>query len=86
MKSYLFLLKMPLLCLSFNVLGQIESGEKYDPDFNLNTQNSYESPEEDYEGVWQIYYENGQMKFEGTFKDGKLISSKRWNEDGSLME
>ena len=37
-------------------------------------------------GLWTIWYENGQKKGEGTFKDGKLISEKEWNEDGSIKE
>ena len=49
------------------------------------------SKEEDYldgilDRLYSEWYENGQMKFEGTFKDGKLISSKEWNEDGSVKE
>ena len=49
------------------------------------------SKEEDYldgilDRLYTEWYENGQMKFEGTFKDGKLISSKEWNEDGSVKE
>ena len=49
------------------------------------------SKEEDYldgilDRLYTEWYENGQMKFEGTFKDGKLISSKVWNEDGSVKE
>ena len=38
------------------------------------------------EGLVITWYENGQKKEEGTFKDGKLISSKYWNEDGSVKE
>jgi len=26
------------------------------------------------------------MKFEGIYKNGKLISAKEWNEDGSVRE
>ena len=49
------------------------------------------SKEEDYldgilDRLYTEWYENGQMKFEGTFKDGKLISSKEWNKDGSVKE
>ena len=33
-----------------------------------------------YEG----YYGNGQKSYEGTYKDDKEISSKSWNEDGSV--
>ena len=38
------------------------------------------------EGKWVEYHENGQKQYEGTFKDGNLISKKRWNEDGSVKE
>jgi len=33
-----------------------------------------------------VWYENGQKQFEGIHKDGKPISSKEWNEDGSVKE
>ena len=32
------------------------------------------------------YHPNGNKKEEGTYKDGKLISKKEWNEDGSVKE
>ena len=50
-------------------------------------------------GDWTVWYDNGQKKFDRTFKegkengqksyewnykDGKEISSKSWKEDGSL--
>ena len=35
---------------------------------------------------FEKYYENGQKAAEATFKDGKLISENRWNEDGSVKE
>ena len=38
------------------------------------------------DGEWTYWYENGQKEYEGTFKDGELISSKIWNEDGSVKE
>jgi len=38
------------------------------------------------DGLWTGWYENGQKKSEGTYKDGKRISSKEWNEDGSVKE
>ena len=38
------------------------------------------------DGLETWWYENGQKEYEGIFKDGKLISSKRWNEDGSVKE
>ena len=36
------------------------------------------------EGVWTFWYENGQKESEIEFKNGELISGKRWNEDGSV--
>ncbi len=38
------------------------------------------------DGLHIEWYENGQKKYERTFKDGELISSKIWNEDGSVKE
>ena len=38
------------------------------------------------DGIWKEWYENGQMKFESTFKSGKEVSLKKWNEDGSVKE
>jgi len=38
------------------------------------------------DGLETWWYENGQKRFEGTYKDGEFISSKSWNEDGSVKE
>ena len=38
------------------------------------------------DGFVTEWYENGQKKYETIYKDGKLISKKEWNEDGSLKE
>ena len=38
------------------------------------------------DGLYTNWYENGQKSFEGTYKDGELISEKYWNEDGSVKE
>jgi len=38
------------------------------------------------EGLWIKWYDNGQKGIEYNYKYGKLISSKRWNEDGSMKE
>ena len=35
-------------------------------------------------GKWIGCYESGEKKFEGTYKDGRKISVKEWNEDGSV--
>ena len=37
----------------------------------------------DRDGLFTWWYENGKKSFETTIKDGKKISSKEWNEDGS---
>ena len=37
-------------------------------------------------GLLTGWHENGQKSLEGTYKDGELISSKIWNEDGSVKE
>jgi len=39
-----------------------------------------------FDGLYTEWYENGQKKDEGTWKNGKVISSKEWNEDGSVKE
>ena len=36
-------------------------------------------------GVWKFWYMNGKMKFEGLYKDGKLVSKKCWNSDGIVI-
>ena len=37
-------------------------------------------------GSIDVLYENGKKKYEKTFKDGKKISIKEWNEDGFLKD
>jgi len=37
-------------------------------------------------GKYISWYENGKKEWEGIYKDGKEISKKEWNEDGSLKE
>ena len=34
-------------------------------------------------GIQTEYWENGQKKWEGTYKDGKFISVKSWDKDGN---
>ena len=38
------------------------------------------------DGIETHWYESGQKKEETTYNSGKEISSKEWNEDGSLKE
>ena len=38
------------------------------------------------DGLYTNWYKNGQKSFEGTYKDGELISKKYWNEDGSVKK
>ena len=44
------------------------------------------SSPQNYDGLLIDWNKNGQKKSEGTYKDGKEISKKEWNEDGSVME
>jgi antitoxin component YwqK of YwqJK toxin-antitoxin module len=37
------------------------------------------------DGLWTWWFENGQKKSEPIWKDGEFISSKSWNEDGSVV-
>ena len=39
-----------------------------------------------FDGDLTKWYENGQIGYVGTFKDGKEISRKVWNKDGSVKE
>ena len=38
------------------------------------------------DGVHRSWYENGQLKIETTYKDGKFISAKCWDEDGKVIK
>ena len=37
-------------------------------------------------GLLTLWYENGQKRLEHPWKEGKEISKKEWNEDGSVRE
>ena len=37
-------------------------------------------------GVWKFWYPNGEMKFEGLYKDGTLVSKKCWDSHGQSMQ
>ena len=38
------------------------------------------------DGVISVWYENGQMCYKGTYKDGEVVNViGRWNEDGSKI-
>jgi len=45
---------------------------------------TYKDGKED--GLETVWYDNGQKDYEYTYKDGEIISSKSWNEDGSVRE
>jgi len=47
---------------------------------------NYETTLIERDGLYTNWYENGRKRFEGTYKDGELISKKEWNEDGSVIE
>jgi antitoxin component YwqK of YwqJK toxin-antitoxin module len=56
--------------------------------FNRNGQKKWEGTYKDgkADGLTTTWHENGQKRYEGTWKDGEFISSKRWDEDGNLIE
>lgn len=37
-------------------------------------------------GVWKFWYPDGQMKFEGIYKHGLLVSKKCWNSSGEAID
>ena len=63
-----------------DITGKYENGNIKSITYHKKTRNGIEKVKE------EIYHENGQKEGEGTFKDGKLISEKEWNEDGSVKE
>ena len=38
------------------------------------------------DGNWTFWYENGERKKEGIFKDGKLSFMECWDENGNVCE
>ena len=39
------------------------------------------------DGPWKFYYDNGQLRYEGTYKNGKRDGPyKYYNENGQLQE
>ena len=48
------------------------------------TERTFEDGELD--GLWTEWYENGQKRYEKTYEDWMILSSKEWNEDGSVKE
>ena len=65
------LIVLPLLLISFSISQE-----------PIN----YETTSIERNGLYTNWYENGQKSFEGTYKDGELISKKYWNEDGSVKK
>jgi antitoxin component YwqK of YwqJK toxin-antitoxin module len=54
-----------------------ENGQK-------KTEQTYKNDIED--GLFTFWSEDGKKEMEETYKDGKLISSKEWNRDGSVKD
>ena len=57
-------------------------------DFYSNGQKSFEKNFSNgvENGNWVYFYSNGQKFLKITYKDGKLIESKKWDRDGNLIE
>jgi len=66
----------------------VKDGNGLHTELYENGQKSFEQTFKDgkQDGVYTNWYENGQKRVEETFKEGKKISSKSWNEDGSVKE
>ena len=69
-------------------IGWYENGQKhYEGNYKIVKTNEGEM---DYRGLphglWTKWYDDGKKQSEVTFKDGDLISEKKWNEDGSIKE
>ena len=47
---------------------------------------NYETTLIERDGLYTNWYDNGQKRDELTYKDGEMISGKKWNEDGSVKE
>ena len=45
---------------------------------------NYETTLIERDGLYTNWYENGQKRFELTYKDGGKISVEEWNEDGTV--
>ena len=72
-------------------IGNVRNGKKegrWKSYYHSSGKKRYDSNFKDgkRDGINTFWYENGQKKEEGTYKDGKLISVKEWNMDGSLKE
>ena len=67
----------PNLRQKLDPLGRYEYGQK-------ESEGTLKDGKQD--GLWTWWYKNGKKEGEQTYKDDELISSKDWNEDGSVKE
>ena len=72
-------------------IGNIRNGKKegkwvsyYHTTGRKKSEYYYKNGKQD--GLWTWWYKNGKKEGEQTYKDDELISSKDWNEDGSVKE
>ena len=73
----------------FNEIGNYKDGKKDGKWISYWDMNGQKKEDQTYkdgkrDGLWISWYENGNKAEEGTFKDGKFISTKSWDEDGYL--
>jgi len=82
------LISRKLVCMEKNELkvcsGSYNDGKK---EFTGTYKNVYLNGKyQQYKvGVWNFWYPNVKMKFEGLYKDGTLISKKCWNSKGESI-
>ena len=50
---------------------------------NKKKQSEGNFKDNEYDGFWAGWHENGQKSYEETYKDGELISEKCWDKDGN---
>jgi len=50
---------------------------------NKKKQSEGNFKDNEYDGFWAGWHENGQKSYEVTYKDGELISEKCWDKDGN---
>ena len=55
-------------------------------DENGNKQLETNNKDGELDGVSTLWFDNGQKKVEVIFKKGKILSEKKWNEDGSTNQ
>ena len=65
-------------------MSKTEKHVEYWPNGQKKEEGTLKDGEQD--GLWTFWYEGGNKWKEVTYKNGKLISSKLWDEKGNILE